>query len=561
MTEHQAFQVFGFHLSAVSQEVLFLSIYVTCLCLIRVFYSSSKMKVYVPESILLIFIGVIVGLISQFIPGLQSVKSLLEVSPEIILFVFVPIIIFDATYFLNKSAFFQNIREILMYAIVGTVCNAAIIAGFLYALQAISITNFTLAQLLSYASLLSAVDPVSVIAIMEQLHVNENLYIMAFGEATINDGVAIVLYNLTKSIDSLTQGGHSIFSIVGLGIAKFLINVLGAVLTGLVITFLCSFLTKFTYKKQQLEPMLLLISCLLSYVLADALLFSGIIAIMTSALVMSRYVDFNCQVQSIQAFKSFIHALAQTFENLVFLDMGSQLIFVGFSSQKIDFTVAFTLPFIAFLARAVCVIFQTAILNLRRKPLSLQINAQEQVILTWCGLRGAIAFALSKSMAEEMQDKQVANTVQFATSIMITVTILVYGLSMRSLILKMSVKLEQELTVGTQILQSPLNIIQNVIKLSLGKNLKIKRFFKKIDRFTQKCFLKHYLPEELQMDELIQKIKTKQIEDYAFGNDIYVEDINVREKNFFTYQSMKKMSWKKGAPKYGESHGLIEDHQ
>lgn len=210
-------------------------------------------------------------------------------------------------------------------------------------------------------------DPVAVIAIMESMHVNEDIYNLAFGESTLNDGVAIVMFNLFKGIDSLHSQNKSSGEILGLGIAKFLVSVLGAMLLAMVLTLLVCLITKMSYKIPNVEPLLFLVAAMVSYALADMLLFSSVISVMTSALVLVRYGEYNLQRSSVESFQTIVHMLAQTFESLLFFDMGVQIAYAFFEADKFDWTFVFvSIPY-TFVARLVGVFVQTFFLNFRRR--------------------------------------------------------------------------------------------------------------------------------------------------------------------------------------------------
>lgn len=89
---------------------------------------------------------------------------------------------------------FENWDSVLLFAFVGTIWNTLAIGFSLYLLGQLNLFSvaFSNFEILLFASLISAVDPVAVIAVFEEIHVNEFLFINVFGEALFNDGVSVV---------------------------------------------------------------------------------------------------------------------------------------------------------------------------------------------------------------------------------------------------------------------------------------------------------------------------------------------------------------------------------
>lgn len=109
-----------------------------------------------------------------------------------------PPIILDAGYFLPIRPFMENLGTILMFAVVGTLWNAFFVGGLLYAVCQIQPENSSklhqleLLPCLLFGSIISAVDPVAVLAVFEEIHINELLHILVFGESLLNDAVTVV---------------------------------------------------------------------------------------------------------------------------------------------------------------------------------------------------------------------------------------------------------------------------------------------------------------------------------------------------------------------------------
>lgn len=97
------------------------------------FQLIHKVVSRVPESCVLICLGLLVGGIAYSIDKDHRIEQLLFNPDTFFLFILPPIVM-EAGYFMPKEPFFENLGTILMYAIVGTVFNALAIGGSLYAM-------------------------------------------------------------------------------------------------------------------------------------------------------------------------------------------------------------------------------------------------------------------------------------------------------------------------------------------------------------------------------------------------------------------------------------------
>lgn len=116
---------------------------------------------------------------------------------DVFFFYLLPPIIFESGYFMPNRSFFDNLGTILLFAVIGTFFNCFVIGFSIWGFSQSSGVGWiplplNMLHCLVFASLLSAVDPVAVLAVFEQIHVNEVLHIVVFGESLLNDGVTVV---------------------------------------------------------------------------------------------------------------------------------------------------------------------------------------------------------------------------------------------------------------------------------------------------------------------------------------------------------------------------------
>ena len=176
--------------------------------------------------------------------------------------------------------FFDNLGTILLLAIVNTLFNTMCIGLTLWGFSFTSAyggTPFDMLSCFVFAALVSAVDPVAVLATFTEIHVNDMLYIVVFGESLLNDAVSVVLYRMFDSFAKIGQANLIATDIV-LGCLSFFVVALGGVLIGIIFGVIACFTTKFTEHTPVLEPLIILVYAYLAYLTSEMVSVSGILA-------------------------------------------------------------------------------------------------------------------------------------------------------------------------------------------------------------------------------------------------------------------------------------------
>ncbi|XP_076004759.1 sodium/hydrogen exchanger 7 isoform X1 [Genypterus blacodes] len=338
--------------------------------------------------------------------------------PEVFFNILLPPIIFHAGYSLKKRHFFRNLGSILTYAFLGTAISCFVIGNLMYGvvklMKLLGQLNdkFYYTDCLFFGAVISATDPVTVLAIFNELHADGDLYALLFGESVMNDAVAIVLSSSIVAYQPSGANTHmfdaaAFFKSVGVFLGIFSGSFIMGAATG-VVTALISKFTKL-HCFPLLETALFFLMSWSTFLLAEACGFTGVVAVLFCGITQAHYTYNNLSEESTKRTKQLFEVLHFLAENFIFSYMGLAL----FTFQNHIFSPIFIIgAFIAiFIGRALNIYPLTFLLNLGRRH---KIKGNFQHMMMFAGLRGAMAFALA-----------IRDTATYARQMMFTTTLLI----------------------------------------------------------------------------------------------------------------------------------------
>ncbi|KAM6252811.1 sodium/hydrogen exchanger 5 isoform 2-T2 [Porphyrio hochstetteri] len=397
-----------------------------------VFHLSRKVTSVVPESCLLILLGLGLGGIVLAV----AKKAEYQLEPNMFFLFLLPPIVLDSGYFMPSRLFFDNIGAILTYAVVGTLWNSFTTGAALWGLHRAGLMDpgieAGLMDFLLFGSLISAVDPVAVLAVFEEVHVNETLFIIVFGESLLNDAVTVVLYKVFNSF--VEQGPAHIHATDYMkGVASFFLVSLGGTAVGLLFAFLLALITRFTKRVRIIEPLFVFLLAYIAYLAAEMVSLSSILAVTFCGICCKKYVEANISQKSRTTVKYTMKTLASSSETIIFMFLGISA--VDTSKWAWDTALVLGTLFFILLFRAVGVVLQTYVLNRFRL---IPLDRIDQVVMSYGGLRGAVAFALVILLDRakvKAKDYFVATTI-----VVVFFTVIVQGLTIKPLVTWLKVK-------------------------------------------------------------------------------------------------------------------------
>jgi CPA1 family monovalent cation:H+ antiporter len=388
---------------------------------------ASGLGISVERFELLLLVAAVVAMLARrvnlpYTVGLVAAGAALALSPlpveirltkELIFAFFLPPLVFEAAFYIHWHELRRDLIPILVLATVGVLLVAAVTASGMHYLAGWQWTSALL-----FGVLISATDPVSVIAMFKEAGIHGRLRLLVEAESLFNDGTAAVLFTIAlAAIEGGAVGGGSV-------VAAFAGTVAGGVVCGLVVGGAVLLLTGRT-DDHLVEITFTTIAAYGSFLLAEHIHVSGVLATMTAGILVGNVGSLGAiSDRGREEVAAFWEYVTFAVNSLVFLLMGMRLAHQAFAPVRVPILVAIPL---VIAARAIAVCGCCALFSRSGS----RVARRHQLILVWGGLRGALALALVLGLPVDMPGKAAITAVAFAV---VAFSVVVQGLTIMPLL-------------------------------------------------------------------------------------------------------------------------------
>ncbi|RAJ88273.1 CPA1 family monovalent cation:H+ antiporter [Chitinophaga dinghuensis] len=401
--------------------------YSIVLFLLGVMIALSAMadKIRLPYPVLLIVAGIAIG----FIPSLPQI----ELNPEIVFLLFLPPLLYDAAFNISFEEFKVNINTISTLAISLVFITATGIAVMAHYI----IPGMTWPLAFVLGSVLSATDAVAAMSITKGLGLTHKTMTILEGESLVNDASALVAYRFAVAA---VTGTAFVFWKASL---EFIVLMAGGVLVGFVMGKILAFLLYRLRENYLVTISFMLLMPFITYLLAEELHVSGVIAVVILGLGIARFskkiFPENLKHQS----KSIWDIIIFLLNGLIFILIGLELPYVlrGIDAEHVWLYVfyAFLAVVVAFVLRMVRVFMQKNTLQRAFSKKSKRVSEgalldwKTSLIITWSGMRGIVSLATALALPRNLEDGTPfpeRNIIIFIAVVAVLITLIGQGLTL-----------------------------------------------------------------------------------------------------------------------------------
>ena len=343
-------------------------------------------NIIIPGVAILMFLGAILPVVPNLTHDVEDFYGITERIPEIILYVIIPILIFESGRKLSIKQIKSEAIPIGFFAIIGVIITILIIG-----IAVTTIFQIPFIDGLLFGTILAATDPVAVGIIFKKFPIPRRLNLIIEGESLFNDATGVISFNVVKGI--IFSGVA--FSLLDTSIS-FLWTMVGAIAFGTVLGWIGGKILNKWKADEYVDFTFSLGLAIAGYIVADHYLHvSGVVTtLFTAILIVTIHKEISTGVRKL--FHKYWDYIGFITNSMLFFLIGIPLLSVeSYESASVPLILILVIPFgIMMLSRAVVVYGGSTFLRIFR----VKIPLKWQNVLTLGGLRGGVAVALALSI-------------------------------------------------------------------------------------------------------------------------------------------------------------------
>ena len=392
--------------------------------LLKILMKNSRL----PYTVMLLLLGLFVGGMNHFSffgehTSVSHVFTLIgNIDPHFILFLFLPTLIFESAYSMEPHLFFRIAPQIMLLAIVGLIISMVLSA---YAVH--WILSWSMGVSLLFGALISATDPVAVVALLKEKSSRKRLETLIEGESLLNDGTAIVFFSLFYGFALGSTAEVNTLSVIG----EFIWVVSAGLFMGVAIAWTTLWVIGKLINQPLIEITLTITAAYITFIIAESFHVSGVVALVALALMFSTLGRTRISPEISHFLHQFWEMMAYIANTLIFLIVGIVIMaHTALDSLQLWVTLG-VLYIVLTLIRAISVMMLMPIL----KHIGVGITKQKATVLVWGGLRGAVALSLALSLSQDVNVPELLREqILFLTAGIVFLTIVINGSTMEWLL-------------------------------------------------------------------------------------------------------------------------------
>lgn len=343
-------------------------------------------NIIIPGVAILMFLGAILPVVPNLTHDVEDFYGITERIPEIILYVIIPILIFESGRKLSIGQIKKEAIPIGFFAIIGVIITILIIGIAVTTIFQIPFTDGLL-----FGTILAATDPVAVGIIFKKFPIPHRLNLIIEGESLFNDATGVISFNVVKAI--IFSGVA--FSLLDTSIS-FIWTMVGAIAFGTGLGWIGGKILNKWKADEYVDFTFSLGLAIAGYIVADHYLHvSGVVTtLFTAILLVTVHKEISTGIRRL--FHKYWDYIGFITNSILFFLIGIPLLSVeSYQSASVPLILILVIPFaIMMLSRAVVVYGGSTFLRIFR----VKIPLKWQNVLTLGGLRGGIAVALALSI-------------------------------------------------------------------------------------------------------------------------------------------------------------------